>query len=174
MKSELSLSENSKWLAVYTKPRWEKKVAELFNKKGLENYCPLIKVQKQWSDRKKIVFEPLISSYVFVNIEENQQITVRETPGVINFVYWLGRPALVNYHDIIRIKKFLNEYENVRAEKIDIRLNDKVRIVSGPLMMEEGRVVSIRKNTVKLILPNLGYHLIAEIRRDNIELASVK
>ncbi|HRX93358.1 MAG TPA: transcription termination/antitermination NusG family protein, partial [Chitinophagaceae bacterium] len=57
---------NKRWLAVYTKPRWEKKVNKLFKEKGLESYCPLNKVRRKWSDRMKIVEEPLFKSYVFV------------------------------------------------------------------------------------------------------------
>ena len=50
------------WHAVYTKPRWEKKVAALLDAKGIEYYCPLNRVVKQWSDRKKTVLEPLFKS----------------------------------------------------------------------------------------------------------------
>jgi hypothetical protein len=45
------------WFAVYTKPRWEKKVAKILTTKGIENYCPLNKVQRQWSDRKKTILD---------------------------------------------------------------------------------------------------------------------
>jgi hypothetical protein len=52
----------TKWYAVYTRPRWEKKVAEILTDKKIENYCPLNKVVRQWSDRKKIVHEPLFTT----------------------------------------------------------------------------------------------------------------
>src|ERR1700733_7578238 len=91
------------WYAVHTRPRWEKKVAGLLAKKKLEFYCPLNKVQRQWSDRKKIVTEPLFSSYVFVHIDETEQVPVRVTDGVINFVYWLGKPAVVRNEEILAI-----------------------------------------------------------------------
>ncbi|HCY90719.1 MAG TPA: antitermination protein NusG, partial [Chitinophagaceae bacterium] len=51
--------ENYHWYVVYTRPRWEKKVALNLAQKGIEHYCPLNKVRKQWSDRKKMVLEPL-------------------------------------------------------------------------------------------------------------------
>ncbi len=54
------------WYAIYTKPRWEKKVHHLLSEKGLEAYCPLNKVTRKWSDRMKTVEEPLFKSYVFV------------------------------------------------------------------------------------------------------------
>ena len=66
----MNSERNTFWYVVYTKPNWEKKVAELLEKKGIEQYCPLNKVQKQWHDRKKTVWEPLFKSYVFVRTDE--------------------------------------------------------------------------------------------------------
>ncbi|MEY4660481.1 MAG: hypothetical protein RLZZ42_433, partial [Bacteroidota bacterium] len=60
-----------KWFAVYTRSRCEKKVAQMLTKRGIVNYCPLNKKLRQWSDRKKYIFEPLFPSYVFVYIEES-------------------------------------------------------------------------------------------------------
>ena len=45
--------------------------------------------------------------------------------------------------------------------------NDKVRILNGPLVLWEGNVVEVMTNTVKILLPSLGYSLVAEIRKDN-------
>ncbi|HVZ55138.1 MAG TPA: UpxY family transcription antiterminator [Chitinophagaceae bacterium] len=159
----------TKWFAVYTRPRWEKKVAELLGKRKIEHYCPLNRVQKQWSDRKKVVFEPLFTSYVFVNIADTQQMPVLQTPGIINFVYWLGKPAIIRNEEITTIKQFLNEYTNVRLEKTQVNLNDHVRIINGPLMMRKGNIVEVRNSTVKVMLPSLGHALIAEVRKENVE-----
>jgi transcription antitermination factor NusG len=155
------------WYALYTRPRWEKKVADLLEKKKVEVYCPLNKVHRQWADRRKVVLEPLFSSYVFVYISEREHISIKETDGVINFVYWLNKPAIIRNEEIDTIKKFLSEYDHVSLEKTEVNLNDKVRIINGPLMMWEGNVVEIRTNTVKITLPSLGQTLVAEIK--NVE-----
>ena len=157
------------WYAVYTKPRWEKKVASLLTRKQIENYCPLNKVQRQWSDRKKVVLEPLFQSYVFVNISAKQHSIVRETSGVLNFVYWLQKPAVIRDEEIDVIKRFLNEYHHVQLEKATVNLNDKVRIIGGPLMMMEGNVLEVKNKTVKVLLPSIGYTLVAEIEKINLE-----
>jgi len=83
------------WYAVHTRPRWEKKVAGQLAKKRLEYYCPLNKVQRQWSDRKKIILEPLFTSYVFVRLSETEHLPVLQTDGVLSFVYWLKKPAVI-------------------------------------------------------------------------------
>ena len=77
--------------------------------KKVEVYCPLNKVQKQMGGQKKIVFEPLFSSYVFVYITEQEHLGIKQTDGVINFVYWLDRPAVIRNEEIDTIKKFLHE-----------------------------------------------------------------
>ena len=157
------------WYALYTRPRWEKKVADLLEKKKVEVYCPLNKVKRQWADRKKIVYEPLFASYVFVYVSEREELNIKQTDGVINFVYWLNKPAVIRNEEIDTIRRFLNEYDHVSVEKTQVNLNDKVRIINGPLMMWEGNVVEIRTNTVKITLPSLGQTLVAEIKKDNVE-----
>ncbi len=160
------------WYAVYTKPRWEKKVADLLTRKKIVNYCPLNKVERQWSDRKKVVQEPLFKSYVFVQIPPNGHLPVRETEGVMNFVYWLGKPAVIRDQEIVVIRKFMNDYKNVQLEKAVVNLNEKVRVLNGPLMMMEGNVLEVKNRTVKVLLPSLGYALVAEVEKVNLEVIS--
>ena len=158
------------WYAVYTKPRFEKKIAETLSKKGFENYCPLNRVLRQWHDRKKVVLEPLFNSYIFVHTDENRMIDIRRIPGVINFVYWLKKPAVISAGEIDLIRKFLNEYSDVTLEKIPIKINDNIRILRGPLMYKEGNVIGIHNRTVKVLLPSLGYQMVAQVERNNIEI----
>jgi transcription antitermination factor NusG len=159
-----------KWYAVYTRPRWEKKVAEILGRKKIENYCPLNKVVRQWSDRKKIVFEPLFTSYVFVKAAEKEHLEIRKVDGIINFVYWLSKPAIIRNEEIDCIKNFLNEHNNVRLEKTLININTTVRITQGPLMEHEGKVIAIKNKTVKIVLPSLGYMMIAEVEKTNVRV----
>lgn len=161
-----------KWHAVYTKPRWEKKVAGLLTKQQIENYCPLNKVWRQWSDRKKLVLEPLFKSYVFVRTEEADQWKVREIYGILNFLNWLGKPAVIHDEEIALIKQFLNDHENVQTQKCVIKVNDTVRITSGPFSFQKGNVLEVRNNAIKVFLPSLGYQMIAEIKKTSIEVVN--
>lgn len=156
------------WYAVYTKARWEKKVADLLARKQLESYCPLNLVERQWSDRRKLVQEPLFKSYVFVRIPESKKSVVRETEGIINFVYWLGKPAVINDYEIDLIKRFLREYKSATLEQFPIRHNDLVEITAGPLMHQRGRIVEIGKNKVKAVLNSLGFAMIATVRNNEV------
>lgn len=163
---------SAKWYAIYTRPRWEKKVNSLLVQKGIESYCPLNKVRRKWSDRIKIVEEPLFKSYVFVKINEDQRTEVRMTNGVMNFVYWNSKPAIIREKEILTIKKFLNEYENVEAVKMEIKPADRVMITSGPMMEQEGKVLEVKNKMAKVCIDSLGYMLIAYI--DKTKLISVQ
>ena len=163
-----------KWLAVYTRPRWEKKVNMLLTEKGLESYCPLNKVRRKWSDRMKVVEEPLFKSYVFVKVDNEDRSAVRMTNGAINFVYWNGKPAVIKEKEINAIKRFLNEYENVEANPVDLKVNQRVRITNGTLMDKEGKVLDVRHKTVKVAIESLGYILVAYIDRTKLTSAQPK
>ena len=111
-----------KWYAVYTRPKWEKKVSQQLAAKKIEAYCPFNKVHKQWSDRKKLVEEPLFNSYVFVHATTNEHLQIKQADGIINFVHWLGNPAVIRDEEIDAIKNFLGEYNNVKLEKAEVNL----------------------------------------------------
>lgn len=160
------------WYAIYTRPRWEKKVYGLLMEKEVETYCPLNKVQKKWSDRLKWVEEPLFKSYLFVKVTEEEMPKVRLVDGVVNYVYWLGKPAIVRDNEIRAIKKFLNEHTNVRVEPIDLHPNEKVRIQSGILMDEEARILRVRGKRVQIVIESLRYSLVAVVDRSNLRLVS--
>lgn len=163
-----------KWLAVYTRPRWEKKVNQLLLEKGLESYCPLNKVRRKWSDRYKVVEEPLFKSYVFVKVSEQDRTNVRMTTGAINFVYWDGKPAIVKEKEIMAIRRFLDEYENVEARPVNLKINQRVRVTNGTLMDYEGKIVGIQNKTVKVAIDSLGYILVATIDRTKLTSAQPK
>ena len=159
------------WYAIYTKPRWEKKVHELVRARGMESYCPLNKVRKKWSDRFKVVEEPLFKSYLFVRLSEAEKAVIRYVDGVVNFVYWLGKPAQVRQDDIERIKRFLDEYSDIRVEQVkDPQVGDKVMILSGVFMEQEGTVLSADKKRVEIRIESLGVKLVAQIDKDKVAL----
>ncbi|MEP7279475.1 MAG: UpxY family transcription antiterminator [Bacteroidota bacterium] len=160
--------KKKKWLAVYTKPRREKKIDRMLTDGGMESYCPLNKVRRKWTDRVKLVDEPLFKSYVFVHVNQEEEQQVREVSGVLNFVYWLGKPAVIRQGEIDRIKKFLNDYIDVSAEPLSINTNDAVIITSGALMDKKGKVLRKLGNKVELEIESLGYKLVANVESKNL------
>ena len=146
-------------------------MTQLLKEKGFECYCPLNKVRRKWSDRVKLVEEPLFKSYVFIKVTDEDRTAVRMTPGVVNFVYWDGKPAVIREKEINAIKRFLNDHENVEVRALDIKAHQRVKITSGPLMDQEGEVLELQHKTVKVAIDSLGYVLVAHIERTKLTSA---
>jgi transcription antitermination factor NusG len=158
------------WYAVYTKPRWEKKIAALLLEAGIENYCPINKVTRQWSDRRKVVLEPVFKGYVFVRVEESKKWAVKKIPGILNFVYWLGKPAQIRDEEIDLIRKFLNEFRDVQVEAKGFVVNSEVRIKQGVLMNYKGIVVEVLGSRAVVKIDTLDLQLSAHFDKKNLEL----
>ena len=164
----MAVAITKKWFAIYTRPRWEKKVHKLLEEKGIECYCPLNKVHRKWSDRIKLVEEPLFKSYVFVKVTEEEKTPVRMTDGVVNFIYWLGKPAIIREKEIDTIKRFLNDHHNVEVRSVDVKPGKKVVVESGILMGKEGTVKKVLHKKVEVRIESIGFVLSAYIDKSKI------
>ncbi len=163
-----------KWYAVYTKPRWEKKVYKMLIDKGVVAYCPVNKVRKKWSDRYKIIEEPLFKSYVFVRIHEDEFLKVRMVDGVLNFLYWCGQPAVVKDEEIDEIQTFLGEYQMVELLPLDVIPGQQVKVIKGVFTGLEGEVEKIDKRYITLVINSIGYAIRAKLPSRNIEITQSK
>ena len=143
------------WFFIYTKSRNEKKVAELLKKNGVEVFCPLVKLKKSWSDRKKIVETPLFNSYVFVNLSEKDRNVVFNVPGVIRYLFWLKKPAIARDSEIESLKNVLHEtMDSFTIENYQI--GDTVKISEGVFKGLDGVIEKQSNNKLHVILENVG------------------
>jgi transcription antitermination factor NusG len=138
-------------------------------KKGLIYYCPMNKVRRKWSDRYKIIEDPLFKSYVFVQITEEDKTRVRLTDGVVNFLYWNGKPGIIKDQEIEVIRRFMNEYEHVVARPISVMKGEKVKVRAGLMMDTEGVVIKVLNNRAYVLLESLGCELTAQFATSNLE-----
>jgi transcriptional antiterminator RfaH len=149
------------WYALYTNHRQEKKVSEALNQRGIEAYCPVYTTWVQWSDRKKKVDKPLFTSYVFVKLEEKDRDLVFTVSGIVRYVFWLGKPALIKDAEIEQIRIFLKEI--TPNALITFQPLDPVQIVEGLLKGKSGVVEHIHKHTLVIRLEQLGLSVKAEV-----------
>lgn len=162
------------WYAVYTRPRWEKKIARKLEEKGYEAWCPLNRVVRQWSDRKKTVHEPLFKGYVFVRVEDEQKWKVREIDGILNYVYWNGKPGVIRAEEIDTIKRFLNQFTDVQVTNFRLSPETKVRIKTGILMNYEGTIVEVHGNRASVKIESMGLQLSATFDKKNLEPVNIQ
>ncbi len=164
------MENRKKWFALYTKPRWEKKVSSVLGRKGVECWCPLRKIEKQWSDRKKIIEEPLFTSYVFAHIDETERSVVLMTDGILNFVYYLGKPAVIRDEEIDIIKKFLSEKQaSISVQSLhSLDENTRIKVNHGVFMDTTGTVVKGGKKKVFVKLESLDQVMIVEFPAEHL------
>lgn len=160
---------NLRWYAVQSRPRWEKKVVAKLSERGIENYCPLQKRISQWSDRKKIILEPVFKGFIFVRVSDENIWSIKNIDGIINYIYWLGKPAVVRDEEIDTVRKFLNEFDNVEVESTHIRINEKVRVTRGALMNYEGILLEVSGNKAIVKIDSMGIFLSAHLNKSMLE-----
>jgi transcription antitermination factor NusG len=141
---------------VYTKPKWEKKVAERLNEIGVVTYCPLITKISQWSDRKKTVSVPLFNSYIFVQVPEKGRNKIFEVTGAIRYLFWLGKPAVVRDSEIEAIQNWLSAPADFEVSIDKWQKGDKIILESGPFITQPAIIQEVKKNHYILILESLG------------------
>ena len=147
-----------KWFVVYTRPQQELKVAGQLNAMGITNYCPTITLIKQYSDRKKKVIKPLLSSYVMVQLEEKERNKVFTCSGIVRYLFFLGKPAVVPASDISLMQNHLDGvYNDFKVTTLSV--GDSHRITEGPFSGVTGKVVETNNTKVKLELASLGMQI---------------
>jgi len=160
------------WYAVYTKPQAEKRVAGLLAKKKIETFVPMGYVKTKTFMKHKFVLEPLLKSVVFVYTSEEATALLKQTNGVINLLYWLGKPAVIATEEIDAIREFTETYRNIKLEPASVNCEDTAEENNGFRFSMKGRLYAMKNKTIKINLPSLGYALIAEIEEDNLFISN--
>ena len=152
-------SNADSWYVLYTKPRNEKKVAERLSAAGYNVYCPLHKVRRQWSDRMKVVEEPLFKGYLFIQVQDKRRDEVFNYPGAVRYLFWLRRPAIVRESEICTIQKWLGQYDHSDIDISKILPGDYVRITTGPFTGEQAILLDKTNKKAVVQLKELGLQL---------------
>ena len=153
-----------RWYVAYTKQGHEKKVTEVLGRKKIEHYCPINTIPELWSEQGTFIRARLFKSYVFARLCEHELDKIYHVEGVINLVYRLGQPAVINDAEIDSIKQFLRQYNNVRVEKISIDLKQGTPLTVLSSQQNNGKLHTETTKQSKLVLPELGYILFGEER----------
>ncbi|MFW5700154.1 MAG: UpxY family transcription antiterminator [Cyclobacteriaceae bacterium] len=155
---------NYNWYAIYTNPRSEKKANILLQEKNIITYLPLVKRLKQWSDRKKFVEEPLIRSYLFVNISEKEYFEVLNTQHVSRFITFEGKAVPIPEDQIEIVKRLLSTDLEVDVTSENLAEGDTIRVARGPLIGMVGQLIKYKqRKRVMVKLEQIGKTLIVNL-----------
>ena len=116
-----------------------------------------------------MIEEPLFRGYVFVKLEPEKKWEATRFPGIINFLHHDKKPAIVQDDEIITIKKFLSEFEEVSVVDKTIQEGMEVEILSGVLLNHKGILLEKNGNYAKIKINSLGIQLIGTFKMSNIK-----
>ena len=161
----------ARWYAVYVKSRYEKKTSKLLEDRHIEVYLPLLNRLKQWSDRKKMVEEPLFKSYIFVRTDLKNYYDILNTPGVVRFIGFEGKPVPVPDNQIVAVRQFVGENDGTSDldELQNLQEGQLVEIVYGEMKGLVGRLVSFNgKQRLIVDIESVGRSIPINISRSQV------
>lgn len=154
----------ARWYAAYTKPRNEKKVLDRLVAAGIESYLPIQRRLKQWSDRKKIVEEPLFRSYIFVKIAPKDYYNVLNTFGVVRYITFEGKAVPIPDNQIDLIKSLLEQNVEVEAVEESLEPGTRVEVKFGSLLGLIGELVEHKgKQKVVVRIEHISHSLLVTL-----------
>ncbi|MDB4923292.1 UpxY family transcription antiterminator [Mucilaginibacter sp.] len=149
------------WYVIYTFPNLEKKILKELIKKSIKAYLPMQRVIRQWSDRKKELHIPLFPNYVFINTTEKERGNLYNISGILKFIVFGGKPAVVSNDEIQNIMRFENTAFEVEPNLVQ---GDDVMIINGPFTGLQGKLFSKRgKNRFGIQLKSINQSLSLEV-----------
>ncbi len=158
-----------RWYAAYTCAKHEKRVAEQFTQRALENFLPQYESVRRWKDRRVKLQLPLFPGYVFVRLALRDRLRVLETPSVVRLVGFNGRPAALPDKEMEALRACVKA--RLAAEPhAYLTVGRRVRIKTGPLAELEGVLIR-KKNTFRVVL---SLDLIARSAAVEVDAADVE
>src|SRR5690554_554176 len=144
------------WYVLITKPKFEKKVEAHLINMGINVCCPTRIEHRQWSDCVKKVEAPLLPSMVLVDIPDKDRSNVFQAPGVLRYLFWIGKPAEVSQQEVDALKEMNSQQANILEVK-KIEEGDEIELENLGSGVKKGIVKRISGNQCWIVLKNLGY-----------------
>ena len=141
VKEHAESSSKKSWYALYARSRHEKILHHELFKKGIASFLPLRRITRHWSDRKKIIEEPLFKGYLFVQIPWIERWRVLNSVGAVTLVGMRNTGACeVPEKDILALQKFVAE--DITIDHFPyLKKGERVYIRSGPFKGAEGFIL---------------------------------
>ena len=159
------------WFAIYVKSRTEKKVSAELENQGIDHYLPLIKILKQWSDRKKWVHEPLFKSYVFVHVDPLQYFEVLKAINVVRYITFEGIAVKIPPQQIEAVKYFLDDEEPKELSEEFWEKGQQVEVITGSMTGLTGELVEVKnKHQVRIKIEAINQIIFIQIPKNRLRI----
>jgi transcription antitermination factor NusG len=161
------MSDNQPWYAIRIQSRLGNVAAATLRGKGYEEFLPLYRSRRRWSDRFKELELPLFPGYLFCRFDVTDRLLpILTTPGVIGIVGAGKTPIPVDDEEIEAIRAILRSGLAARPWPF-LQVGSKVYIERGPLTGMEGIIANADKVYRLIVSVNLLQRSVAvEIDRE--------
>lgn len=160
-------AEEKYWRVLTTRPRAEKQVARRLAERGMEPFLPLHRSLRFWHDRRKWVEMPLFTSYVFVKTTDNERFTALDVLGVVRYVSFGQRMAVLSEAEIERVQLLCAYMGEVAIEQGNPQEGDEVEILGGHFKGQCGKLLKTDgKARLQIAIEGLACHATVEIEKD--------
>lgn len=120
------------WYALRVKPNYEKPVSTALRGKGIEEFLPLHRTRRQWSDRVKVMDLPLFPGYLFCRLRLEERMPLLTTPGFLYIVGVGKNPQPIEEAEILAIQSVLRSGLPVTPWP-SLAVGQRVQLQHGPL-----------------------------------------
>ena len=160
----------SRWFALYTTCRHEKRIAQHLSQREIEHYLPLYKSERKWRDGSRVTLDlPLFPGYIFVRIQRAQRVNVLSVPGALAVVGGTGgEPAPLPEGAIEALRAGILQHR-IEPHPL-LRVGQLARIRSGAFAGMEGVVVRKKSGfRVVLTLEQIMQSVAIELDEEDVE-----
>jgi len=138
-------------------------VSGLLRAKGIEEYLPVYKSRRVWSDRVRELELPLFPGYVFCRINLQARSVVLATSGVVGIAGSENQPIPIDERELAAVRKLVESQSGVEPWPF-LRIGQRVRVQRGSLRGVEGILLKV-KSSYRLVvsITLLGRSVASEI-----------
>ena len=149
-----SLEDNDdakKWRVLYIKSRHEKFVENQLLQKEIEAFTPKVNIRRSWSDRIKLIEEPLFKGYCFAKFSLKDKVKILSQPGVAGLVHF-NRQYIAVKESVMSSLRILATNDVEVDYHPYLNVGDKVFIKAGPLKGLEGYIIEKRNKSTAIVI----------------------
>ncbi|MBV8843360.1 MAG: UpxY family transcription antiterminator [Bryobacterales bacterium] len=143
-------AEKQSWYGLRVRSNFERQVSQLLRAKDIQEYLPLYKTRRAWSDRVREIELPLIPGYVFCRIALESRPKVLATTGVVGLAGSQNQPLPIDERELAAVRKMAETQSTVEPWPF-LRIGQRVRVHRGPLTGVEGILLKV-KSSYRLVV----------------------
>ncbi len=142
---------DTEWFGICVHSRCEFRVRDELEWRGFENFLPVYRVRRRWSDRVKTLEYPVFPGYLFCRFHSGERGRVLRSPGVARILGCGHIPSPVSQEEIDSVRALTTSGVQL-ARWPYLRAGQRVRIERGPLKGVQGVILRADERTTRLVV----------------------